>query len=264
MRREGNVKSSFTIALVLACCLAARTQTPANATGSSQANPAQNSPTQNSQNPALTKPQTTPQPDANAFPTDTTSIPVLPSNSTPAVRDPSSSGFDDAPSLQRIPLPTVDTDPARSPDDPTGTSDGAEDTGSSSSLAGMDRLPKPDDEEPGKKKRLSVDGPAHPETAKEDVNVGSYYLDIKNWKAALSRFQSAMVLDPENPEVYWGLAETERHLGNFAGARAHYQQVLDYDPDGPHGKQARKALKNPEIANAQKPSSAPPAATPTQ
>jgi cytochrome c-type biogenesis protein CcmH/NrfG len=59
-----------------------------------------------------------------------------------------------------------------------------------------------------------------------------------------------MVLDPDNPEVYWGLAETERHLGDFAQARTHYQKLLDYDPEGPHGKEARKALADPQIANA--------------
>ena len=254
------MKSSFTIPLVLACCLAVRAQNPANGTGSGQTNPAPDS-----QSPYNTKPQTTPKPDINSFPTDTSSVPILPSNSTPEVRDQSSSGLDDRATLPRIPLPAVDTDPARSPDDTAGTSDNAEDSSSSSSLTGMDKLlPKPDDEEPGKKRRLTDNEPVHHETASEDVNVGSYYLEIKNWKAALSRFQSAMVLDPENPDVYWGLAETERHLGNFAQARAHYQQVLDYDPDGPHGKQARKALKDPEIANAQKPSSASSPATPPQ
>ena len=69
-----------------------------------------------------------------------------------------------------------------------------------------------------------------------------------------------MVLAPDEPEVYWGLAEADRHLGNFAQARAYYQKVLDYDPDGPHGKGARKALKEPEIANAK--SVAPPAPEP--
>ena len=54
-----------------------------------------------------------------------------------------------------------------------------------------------------------------------------------------------------DPEVYWGLAESERGLGQFAEARANYKKLLDYDPDGPHGKAARKALKDPEIANAQ-------------
>ena len=262
-RREENVKSSFAIALLLACCLAAvprlHAQTPANGTGSGQTNPSANS-----QSPANTKPQTPPRPDIDSFPTDTSSVPLLPSNSTPASPDRTFGGQGDESSSPRIPLPSVDTDPARSPDDPAGTSDSGEDSSSSSSLVGLDRLPKPDDEEPGKKRRLTVDGPVHPETAKEDLNVGSYYLEIKNWKAAMSRFQSAMVLDPENPEVYWGLAETERHLGNFAEARTHYRQVLDYDPDGPHGKQARKALKDPELANAQKPSSAPSTTTPPQ
>ena len=58
-----------------------------------------------------------------------------------------------------------------------------------------------------------------------------------------------MVLDPENPDVYWGLAEADRHLGNLADARANYQKVAEYDPDSRHGKEASKALKEPEIAN---------------
>jgi tetratricopeptide (TPR) repeat protein len=88
------------------------------------------------------------------------------------------------------------------------------------------------------------------ETSAEDIEVGQYELDRKNWKAALSRFESAMVLAPDEPEVYWGLAESERHLGNLAEARGYYQKVVDYDPDSKHGKEARKALKEPEIANA--------------
>lgn len=80
--------------------------------------------------------------------------------------------------------------------------------------------------------------------------MGSYYLESKNWKGALSRFESAMVLDPENPEVYWGLAEAQRHLGDLASAKANYLKVMEYDPDSRHGKDAKKILKEPEIANA--------------
>ena len=90
------------------------------------------------------------------------------------------------------------------------------------------------------------------EASAEDITVGDYYLDKKNWKAALSRFQSAMVLAPDDPEVYWGLAEAERHLGDLASARDHYLKLLDYDPDGPHGKEARKALKDPNLMSAKK------------
>ena len=75
--------------------------------------------------------------------------------------------------------------------------------------------------------------------------MGEYYLESKNWKAALSRFESALVLAPDEPNVYWGLAEADRHLGNFADARANYQKVLDYDPDGPHGKAGTQGAQRP-------------------
>jgi tetratricopeptide (TPR) repeat protein len=155
--------------------------------------------------------------------------------------------------MENVRLPGDDTDPVRSPDDPAPEAGGGPAEDSSSSLAGLDKLlPPPDDETTGKHKKLRVAEPEHRETAAEDINVGGYYLERKNWKAALSRFQSAMVLDPENPDVFWGLAEAERHLGDFWDARGHYQTVVDYDPDSKHGKEARKALKEPEIANAKK------------
>jgi cytochrome c-type biogenesis protein CcmH/NrfG len=139
----------------------------------------------------------------------------------------------------------------RSPEDPGPESGSAQEQESSSSLAGMDKLlPKPDDDQPNGRRKLAVKEPTHQESAAGDVDVGKYYLQTRNWRAARSRFESALVLDPENPEVYWGLAESERRLGNFAEARAHYLKLLDYDPEGPHGKEARKALEDPQIANA--------------
>jgi TolA-binding protein len=59
-----------------------------------------------------------------------------------------------------------------------------------------------------------------------------------------------MVLAPEEPEVFWGLAESARHLGNFADARAYYLKVIEYDPDSKHAKEAKKALEDPKIENA--------------
>jgi tetratricopeptide (TPR) repeat protein len=151
---------------------------------------------------------------------------------------------------RRVALPGDDRDPVRSPDDLTPESGNSEQE-SSSSLAGLDKLlPKPDDDQPDGKRKLTVKEPTHKEVAANDIDVGKYYLQTRNWRAAQSRFESALVLDPENPEVYWGLAESERHLGNFAQARAHYLKLLEYDPDGPHGKETRKALNDPQIANA--------------
>jgi tetratricopeptide (TPR) repeat protein len=78
----------------------------------------------------------------------------------------------------------------------------------------------------------------------------------------LSRFESAFVLDPENPEVYWGLAESQRHLGNFADAKKNYLKVMEYDPDSKHSKEAKKILKEPEMETAKAVSANPRSASP--
>lgn len=236
------MKRAFWIALVLAGCVAAAPGTSAQApTGGNGADSEQKKPANESQKPAGTPPS----PSANPFPEDTTSVPVMPTTTNVPV-EPESNGDQGV----RVAAPSEDSDPARSPDDPVpAASDESE--GFSSSLKGLENVvPPPDTDEPGKKSKKE---PTHQEAAGEDINVGKYYLSEKNWKAALSRFQSAMVLDPENPEVYWGLAEAERHLNDYTDARAYYEKLLEYDPDGPHGKEARKAMKDPQIANAQKP-----------
>ena len=164
-------------------------------------------------------------------------------------------GWPSSASFGRTALPDEDLDPVRSPDDEV-AAPSAMDSGSSSSLAGLDKLlPGPDDDEKDKdqketKRKLNVKEPSHKEAASKDIDVGGYYLETKNWKAAESRFESAMVLDPDNPEVFWGLAEAERHLGNFAEARANYLKVIDYDPGSKHAKDAKKALEDPQIGNA--------------
>lgn len=223
-----------TVVLVLACVAVyaaflqlLEAQTPANS-------PQQNVPAPaNSQKPK----------DVNPFPEDSNAVPVLPSKDSAGTPAP-----DDA-DYGNVPLPGSDSDPVRSPDE--GALSGDESGGSSSS-AGLDNLLKPPaDENEGKKRRdaNAADQP-HVEGAKEDESVGGYYLDQKNWRAALSRFESALVLDPENPDVYWGMAESQRHLGDFAGAKANYQKVMEYDPDSKHGKEAKKILVQPEMANA--------------
>ena len=249
------MKRGFVVALFAAACLAASGRLCAQAT------PAQNPPAQDNQKPAATPKPT----DANPFPDDTNSVPVMPSKGTPALPEGTYNGDDAGAgvngSAAHVPLRSEDVDPVRSPDDASApASEGASDSSSSSSSSGLDKILPPsgdDDQTQGKHRKLFVPGPEHQETAKEDINVGGYYLQIKNWKAALSRVESALVLAPDEPEVYWGLAESARHLGDLAGARGYYQKVAEYDPDSKHGKEAMKALKEPEIANAK-------AAQPTQ
>lgn len=232
---------AFTVATERRLCA----QTPPAGGAPGQSQPAVRQ--QNSAPPAQPSPAK-PQSDANPFPEDTDSVPVMPSRNSPDV--PAEAGEEPAGVL--IPMPAEDVDPARSPEDAAAAAE-ASDSSSSSSLAGLGNLDPPDVDTPqsGKHKRKEEQVvPEHHETAAEDESVGSYYLDNKDWKGALSRFQSALVLDPDNPDVYWGLAECERHMGDFADARTNYQKVMRYDPGSRHAKEAGKALQDPEIANA--------------
>jgi hypothetical protein len=242
-----NMRWGVPVALVFLGCLAAAARMPAQTPAPApqgQAKPAspQQSPPAN--------PQTKPA-ESNPFPEDTTNIPVVSAKSMAA--DAAADGGEGS----HLAPPVADSDPVRSPDDADAT-DELQGESSSSSSAGMDKLlPASGDDVPNKHKRLGVDEPAHVAGASEDISVGEYYLQRKNWKAALSRFESAMVLAPENPDVFFGLAEAERNLGNFAEAKKNYQIVVDYDPDSKHGKEARKALKDPAIANARADAPAP-------
>ncbi len=225
------------IVLVMAGGLLAAPWLPAQTPASAPGKPAD----------ASQKPPVAPS-SANPFPEDTSNVPVMPSKNTPETPNVTHDGAASAP----LPLPGDEADPVRSPDDaPEAASvpDADSGTDSSSSGAGLESLlPKPEDDQPSKKKKPAAQEPTHQEAASKDIEVGIYYLETKNWKGALSRFSSAFVLDPENPDVYWGLAEANRHLGNLADARANYQKVAEYDPDSRHGKEAIKALKEPEIA----------------
>jgi tetratricopeptide (TPR) repeat protein len=229
--------------LTILCCCAVSVRVAAQAPQNPPSR--QNPPTSGSTPDAInTKPKGT-QP-GNPFPEDTNTVPVLPSANSAGTPEPPPDAADYG---SRIPLPGADSDPVRSPDDPASVNG---DSGSSSSAEGIDNLlkPPPDTDSTGKHRKLSVPEETHQESAKEDESVGSYYLDQKNWKAALSRFESAVVLDPENPDVYWGLAEAQRHTGDYFNAKANYLKVTGYDPDSKHGKEAKRFLKDPELANA--------------
>jgi len=234
------------IAVVLAGCLMAAAPVRAEAPGAGQSKADPNA--KKAAAPAAQAgQQASPAGGANAFPEDTSNVPVMPSKLTPDIPAGDFNGPENA-----APMPGDDLDPVRSPDEAPAESGSVQELESSSDVKSMDSLlPKPGEEEPGKKGKKDAaldEGPK--ETSKEDITVGKYYLDIKNWKAAQSRFQSALVLAPEDPEVYWGLAESARYLGKYAEARANYQKVIDYDPGSKHAKEAEKALKDPQIQNA--------------
>jgi hypothetical protein len=190
----------------------------------------------------------------NPFPGEDTDAPIIPVGPDPGAagsganrgdsrgsRPDSGYGGDSGPTPRRDADP--DGDPVRSPDGLAHTTD---DDGYSSSRSGLNQMPAPDesDERPGK----STKNKTREQVIKEDVDVGGFYLDKKNWKAAQARFTAAFGLDSEDPDAVWGLAEAERHLQLYKEAAEHYKLFLSYDPDGPHHREARKALDEVEAA----------------
>lgn len=231
MRRIGSNRS-----MMAAGALFAFLSVPALHAQASQNQPAQNSQPANAQKPAPPATQ------GNPFPEDEKSVPLMPSSNAP--------DFSADVSGEHAAVPAVDKDPVRSPDDQAPDAGDATD-GFSSSQSGLSNALAPPPDEPTRKGKKGDDSDIFPhETPKEDVDVGTYYLQNHDWKGALSRFQSAMVLAPDNPDVYWGLAEAERHLGQFPAARDNYLKVMEYDPGSRHAKDAKKALKDPDLANA--------------
>jgi tetratricopeptide (TPR) repeat protein len=224
--------------------------TPAqSAPGSSQDNPF---PGDASQVPAPQKPadgkKSDAKPDAagkpasdNPFPGEDAGAPIIPAGSGASADSGGASGADSASGARRDSDPNGD--PVRSPDAP---GSGGDDDGFTSSRAGLKQMPVEDDNDgkPGK----STKNKTREQVIKEDLDVGRFYLEQKNWRGAQSRFAAAFALDKENPETVWGLAEVERHLNLLKEAEEHYKLFLSYDPEGPHGRAARKSLEEVEAA----------------
>jgi hypothetical protein len=194
-----------------------------------------------------TKPGTAKPESDNPFPGEDTNAPIIPVDPgpTPGAAPGSGSGAgksggsgaDSAGTRRR----DEDGDPVRSPD---GAGNSGSDDGFSSSRSGLNGIPAEDDNDgrPGK----STKNKTREQVIKEDLDVGGFYMDRKNWKAAQARYSSAFALDAENPDAVWGLAEAERHLQLYKEAAEHYKLFLSYDPDGPHSKAGRKALEEVE------------------
>jgi tetratricopeptide (TPR) repeat protein len=88
--------------------------------------------------------------------------------------------------------------------------------------------------------------PWDPHRAAKDVEVGEYYLKLKNYRAALERFNDALLYKPNDAESTFGLAVTQEKLDLFAKARQNYSKYLEILPAGPKAKEAQEALKRLE------------------
>jgi tetratricopeptide (TPR) repeat protein len=88
--------------------------------------------------------------------------------------------------------------------------------------------------------------PWDPHRAAKDIEVGEYYLKLKNYRAALERFNDALLYKPNDAEGTFDLAVTQEKLDLFAKARQNYSKYLEILPAGPKAKESQEALKRLE------------------
>jgi tetratricopeptide (TPR) repeat protein len=88
--------------------------------------------------------------------------------------------------------------------------------------------------------------PWDPHRAAKDVEVGEYYLKLKNYRAALERFNDALLYKPNDAEATFDLAVTQERLDLFAKARQSYSKYLQVLPAGSKAKESQEALKRLE------------------
>jgi tetratricopeptide (TPR) repeat protein len=101
--------------------------------------------------------------------------------------------------------------------------------------------------------------PWDPHKAAKDVEVGNYYLKLKNYRAALERFNHALTYKADDAEATFGLAITQEKLGLLSLATRNYNRYLEILPNGPKSKEAREAVDRLEPKEASlKPAGAPP------
>jgi tetratricopeptide (TPR) repeat protein len=78
--------------------------------------------------------------------------------------------------------------------------------------------------------------------AAEDIEVGYFYMNKKNYRAAESRLQEAVELKPEAAAGWVGLAQAQQKLHKDEAARQSYETYLKLNPDSAGADQAKKAL----------------------
>jgi len=84
--------------------------------------------------------------------------------------------------------------------------------------------------------------PWDPHKAAKDVEVGDYYFKLKNYGAALSRYQEALLWKDNDAVANFRLGQCFEKVNNPTEASVHYQAYLKILPHGPYAAEAQKAL----------------------
>jgi tetratricopeptide (TPR) repeat protein len=91
--------------------------------------------------------------------------------------------------------------------------------------------------------------PYNPHKAEKDIEVGDFYFNLKNYRAAASRYAEALQYKPNDADATYKLGESQEKLGQKEEALASYQSYLKILPYGPKAQDAEEAIQrltNPE------------------
>jgi tetratricopeptide (TPR) repeat protein len=92
--------------------------------------------------------------------------------------------------------------------------------------------------------------PWNPYRAMKDDEVGEFYFKRKNYRAALARYQDALVWKEKDAVANFRMAQCYEKLDQPDQAIPHYQEYLKTLPEGPFAKEAQKALQKLKAAEA--------------
>ncbi len=84
--------------------------------------------------------------------------------------------------------------------------------------------------------------PWDPHKAAKDVEVGDFYFKRKNYRAAIARYQDALLWKDNDADANFRLGQAFEKTNEFRQAVAHYQNYLKILPHGPDAAEAQKAL----------------------
>jgi tetratricopeptide (TPR) repeat protein len=92
--------------------------------------------------------------------------------------------------------------------------------------------------------------PWDPHKADKNIEIGDYYFNQKNYRAAESRYREALEWKPGDAIATYKLGEVMEKEGNLTQARQNYEAYLKILPEGPLAEKAKKGLERIEKAKA--------------
>jgi tetratricopeptide (TPR) repeat protein len=94
--------------------------------------------------------------------------------------------------------------------------------------------------------------PWDPHKAMKDVEVGDFYFKRKNYKAALDRYQEALLYKPNDALSNFHIGQCQEKLNHPDEARTAYEAYLKILPEGPLAAEIHKALDRLKTTTSQK------------